>query len=1535
MRRVMVRAPGAISSRFGHHVGLLLALAVVVAGFFLLLDLLTSLVSSGPDDILAVNPSEGAIGLPSGVKLLTFSVVAVSIILGTTALLATQRWPFTRNSIRPSLPLLGKGLIAVALVGAGLYVAFSGILSQDIPYGQYQVERSLLSPSALAILAIFFGFISIVGILTPRLILPILFVCLLLAMFIGLQQLSFSEAPSFEPALGGGSTSERSLPASASTTTESDESEWDLPQLSRGMGTAIALVIGALFLLSLTILGILRPRVALILGLFAALFIGLLYILPGGESGSLLGPASSVPSPGIASSSGPGSGGPSLALWILRGFFILFFLCAVVLGILMPRFMLRLLLLCVLVALALYITSACGGGYEGRESGEATSASLSGAEEIEKALMELESAGVQVERLEDGGALVSQGRGSSGSEGLEEALMALESAGAQVEWLESGGAMVSPITHPLEFGDIEESLMAFEDSGAEVERLENGSALVSQDTGSLDPEDLERALMALAAAGAQVERLANGSALVSPIAGSVEAEDLDRELTALATAGAKIERLANGSALISPITSSLLSGTTTKQATATSSGMHLFEVTGASHTRYLRTGVGDVYEEGRWEQLDPVTVPYAGTGTISESVGAQYSSGASDFAALPDWRRDTALLFERSSSTLAIDGGGVQTDTIQLRPTGRLTGLSRGPVPTSLTLVDSPLQGDFRPFSATFSASRSVTSYSWTSTIVSHSDARYSAAMPSSDPTYTQLPSDLPNRIRRMALEVTEGHTTPYEKAKALQHYLKTQYTYTFASSTGEGQPPPGHDPADWFLFEQREGTCGAFSTAFVIMARSIGIPARVVSGWVIRPQAGLQLVSSGQAHQWAEVPFADIGWVRFEPTAAGGAPSRLSVVEEPRIEVAVPSGPVPTPVQDTVTNITQWPPRIRRQIAFTVGGTVDTVAGEPVDGMTVEVFVSETKEHGGTKIGVSETRLGEFQAEVLIPAALDLGAYQLLARAVPNDDFNESWSDPDITVFSSGGLELTGPSQVPVDVEATFRGRVSEDTDAGASDREVQVTIDGTPTLSVITGPAGRFRFTKSFSDHGAHWVAVELKGQDLLLDNSVQLDFEVILPTETTISTPVLVEVGQEFRVTGDLMGARGEPIAGDYLNVQVGNGPAQSALTDDSGAFEFTSKVDDAGEFLVRAEFGGDSPVLPSEATARLVARHVIGLTLDAPTGLGESDDVTFRGRVTSETLSPIGLLELSIDDSAGNQLATVTTGEDGRFELSVPDSEALVAGPVTFQYGGDALIMPSSAFLTVPIAAAAAFNWLMWVGIPAVSVVVIVGGFAGRRVWAKPLLAVFRWRNVAQQRDSPEAGGPDGEEAATGPSLVQLEIQFLQQAQDLPDIWGLGEEVVIEVGVVDSEGHPMVGATVAVSLTAGSSEAQLTTDDAGKCTTTWMTQELGEYLVSAQLRTDEGGRDASTARSLRVVDFREEIVRLYNSFLDWAKERTTSISEQSTPREVELVLVEEGLPIDQRSLGQLISRFEEADYSEHPIARLHYETMYRAWHTIVGD
>lgn len=202
------------------------------------------------------------------------------------------------------------------------------------------------------------------------------------------------------------------------------------------------------------------------------------------------------------------------------------------------------------------------------------------------------------------------------------------------------------------------------------------------------------------------------------------------------------------------------------------------------------------------------------------------------------------------------------------------------------------------------------------------------------------------------------------------------------------------------------------------------------------------------------------------------------------------------------------------------------------------------------------------------------------------------------------------------------------------------------------------------------------------------------------------------------------------------------------------------------------------------------------------------------------------------------------------------------------------------------------------------------------------------------DTPGEGGEDEEDAGPEPQPVDLRIEFRREAPDLADVWGAGEEVTITISVTDEEGAAITGAIVDVSVAGDAPSGFALVGNDGAHTFGWSSEEPGDYPVSVEFAGDDDYLPASETRILRIVDFRDEIVRLYNVFLGWAKERAEEVTEQSTPREVEALLVSRGLPIPQKALDELISRFEEADYSEHPIARRHYEAMYRAWSAVLG-
>lgn len=131
---------------------------------------------------------------------------------------------------------------------------------------------------------------------------------------------------------------------------------------------------------------------------------------------------------------------------------------------------------------------------------------------------------------------------------------------------------------------------------------------------------------------------------------------------------------------------------------------------------------------------------------------------------------------------------------------------------------------------------------------------------------YTNLPEGVPRRVLDLAREITGPHATPFDQARALEAFLR-QYPYSLEI---EG-PPAERDPVDYFLFELQRGYCDYYASAMVVMARSVGLPARLATGYLAqRPdEAGVQQIYQINAHAWPEVYFADYGWVEFEPTAA------------------------------------------------------------------------------------------------------------------------------------------------------------------------------------------------------------------------------------------------------------------------------------------------------------------------------------------------------------------------------------------------------------------------------------------------------------------------------------------------------------------------------------------------------------------------------------------------------------------------------------------------------------------------------------------
>ncbi len=1292
--------------------------------------------------------------------------------------------------------------------------------------------------------------------------------------------------------------------------------------------------------------------------------------------------------------------------------------------------------------------------------------------------------------------------------------------------------------------------------------------------------------------------------------------------------GAEITETENGGSVVTQNGESFSIGVgiTTRQVAKPPANQMVFSVTGSGHTSYLRSAVGDIYENGQWRQMDRVSLDYDANQSIPPLVRNELAGRGTGFTT--GGPTTSALL-----AGFEIDPPIAYTDTIVIEVSPELGTLPAGVVPTSQFLDQVSQDGRFHPVSGTYSLDQPTESYSWVSRVPQFSSAQLQEAQVASEPAYTQLPAGLPERIRDLALEVTSGHSTPYAKARALEQYLSSQYAYRFADGSGNGAPPPGRDPVDWFLFDHREGTCGVFSSAFVVMARSIGIPARVASGWSVSPTNERQEVLTEQAHQWAEVAFAGLGWVQFEPTSSSGAPSRTALAREQSQPVEEPVGeseqqPVVEEVveqvtgpMETVTEITLWPDRVQRRAPFTIGGTVRTARGGQVSDVRVEIFINETKDHGGILIGETTSRLGRFSAEATVPSSLERGSYQILAHAVANEQYTESWSDPDLTVYSESGLQLTGPSEIAVDTQALFQGKLLDDTGSGVPGLEVQIEIDGRSLPSQSTNAAGEFAFSQTFAEIGSHTVEVGTEGRDFLLGNTARMEVQAVMPTELTVNVPGDARVGEDFLIEGFLKDTRGRAIPEAVITFMVGDGPTWTATTGANGEFQTIGAIDAVGHSIVRSEYGGEYPVLPSAHSTTVSARFLTEMTVSGPSSVAQGEPALFRGRLTSRSVSDIGSLQIVIEDEGGVRIDSVMTNDDGSFRyrspgvdepgprvltarfneqdeltsssasfsytvvaptvltvsgpsvaaahgtvelsgtlttvdgqpvpgapvwvgdpgsqplitdadgafarqfplefqsgengtestvnisfgfegtdrlapsvrnhsitvglpwifaeptepaargetatvrgtvfigsrpvadavvnagdglgavtnatgafilrypvdrdtslgrmeiplsvasldlqtmvpldvkssvnlvvaplddvrpgreaalqaallddagqgipgaslrtgqggtvvtgadgmallsLAVSDDEGSLVVPVTFTYEGDSLHLPLTYSTGIPLTQAG-FNWILWAGLPAVIVAILASGFIARASnlfagagrsrpeSAPPQEAAIA---VADEMPDDDVGIEEFEPVPVpDPEPTFLEVTLDKPAPDLPEVWGPGEQVTVNVGLYAEDGSTIPGAAVGLGLPNGEVVPLLTSAD-GRAAFTWTAETVGDPAFTAEFEGTELHLPATASVDFRIVDFREEIVLLYNSFVAWAVNRVPG-SAGRTPRELESILTLSGIDLDFRALNVIVSRFEEADYSEHEIGRRHYEAMYRPWYAMTWE
>jgi len=125
----------------------------------------------------------------------------------------------------------------------------------------------------------------------------------------------------------------------------------------------------------------------------------------------------------------------------------------------------------------------------------------------------------------------------------------------------------------------------------------------------------------------------------------------------------------------------------------------------------------------------------------------------------------------------------------------------------------------------------------------------------------------LPERISALAHQITDDFGSSYEKMEAIRRFLNSP---RFQYQLEIPRIPEDRDAVDYFLFESRVGYCEFYASAMAVLLRSVGIPARVVGGYMGGEYDFLEgafVIRDKDAHAWVEAYIPNYTWIPIDPT--------------------------------------------------------------------------------------------------------------------------------------------------------------------------------------------------------------------------------------------------------------------------------------------------------------------------------------------------------------------------------------------------------------------------------------------------------------------------------------------------------------------------------------------------------------------------------------------------------------------------------------------------------------------------------------------
>ena len=791
------------------------------------------------------------------------------------------------------------------------------------------------------------------------------------------------------------------------------------------------------------------------------------------------------------------------------------------------------------------------------------------------------------------------------------------------------------------------------------------------------------------------------------------------------------------------------------------------------------------------------------------------------------------------------------------------------------------------------------------------------------DDSLLVIPKNVRDQIYPIAVEATQNQRTDYQKLKALESYLKNHYRY----NVNYTRAPADIDPVLWFLLEEKEGVCIHFNSAFVLMARCLDLPARLVTGYSMSPSLQRQIVRPFQRHAWAEAEFEGCGWLTFDAT-----PQLYEGLED------TDDGLI-----QTVTTITEQSTACFKGDSFSVSGIVTDEMGNSVNDLEVLVYLKKVKNETGILCAKEVVTNGMFNVDCLLPLNTEPGRYSVEAITIGNKIYNGSRSDPPLNVLSGTLINCTIPSKVVNNKDFTVEAvLVEERTGIPIPDSSCIVDIDGLG-YTYFTNSTGGFAISSSFDEVTHHTMTIIYSGTEFYVGSEVSGNITSVPLEITPDPLPFLVR-NEENYITGSV---HADDLPGDneYVMITVDGYEQTQTSSNKTGGFKKKIMIGSSGIVWVLGNDPTNTSIETNNQTVVLgntLIRYVLlsnGYTATQITKVCMRPQLSVHVLNVSSWKKPFNVaLSLNNDDGSPMRYRNITlllndkeistlTNSDGKALIDV----RLNAEPHDFKqgfsvsYAGEQFILPASFTDTIIFEEEWDLsNTIIGLLMNLLKIVALM--FVAFIVW-RTLIKYLPQKGIAPAYKTVE--GNDIEDISVETLGVfkakedgaSIDLEFPDLKPGLPYIWGMGENFRVKIMLSSKESDYTL-----IKTLYNDKEDEIKLDENYEIIKLYTFERKGTQAIIFKYNIPDKKICAITKLLLKIVDYREEIVEQFNeNFINNISPSENYVSNP-TARELLHILRRKLSPVKCEALKNMVHGFEEADYSHHVITRENFEAFY---------